>query len=265
MACWPRLLGLLLLSALVLPSLGADDKDAKKKDDAPQQKDAVKKDDDTARKKPADNGKDSKEKKEKLTWGAELVGRVEVAGTSQREFTLHVTQKIMEPDYGAQVQYAQQRLQLAQQQARMATARTLQERNSATLQYYQIAMQMSQTQQRLYRPRDHHYDLKLRFAENKKVRLSQPPLDYDDKGNPKKYTAKELRDFQGKEGLPGHTAEMDALKSGQIVKVYLKRYAPAYTPAKGKAAKKKDEDEEDADMSRPEAVMILVLREPINQ
>jgi hypothetical protein len=262
---WPRLIGLLLLSALVLPPLAADDKDAKKKDDAPKQKDAVKKDEDAPKKKTADKGKEPKEKKEKITWGAELVGRIDVAGTSQRDFTLHVTTKIMEPDYGAQQQYAQQRMQLAQQQARMATARTLQERNNAGLQYYQISLQMAQTQQRLYRPKDHNYDVKLRFAENAKIRLSQPPPDYDDKGNPKKYTARELEKMRGKEGLPGYTAEMEALKSGQTVKVYLKRYPVASAAARGKGSKKKDEDDDDLDMSQPEAVMILVLRDPVNQ
>jgi hypothetical protein len=258
-----RLIGVLLLSVVVLPLLAADDTDAKKKDAALKQKDATKSDENTPKKKSADKDKEpvAKEKKDKLTWGRELVGRIHVAGNSQREFTLNVSQIIMEPDYGAQQQYAQQRMQLAQHQLRMATARNLQDRNNAALQYYQTSMQMSQTQQRLLRPKEQKYDVKLRFAEGMKIRLSSPPLDYDDKGNPKKYTNKELSDLRGKEGLPGYAGEMDALKSGQTVKVYLAR-PPGAETAKGKAAKKKDDDEDDVPMSRPEAVMILVLRDP---
>jgi hypothetical protein len=279
----PRLLGLLLVAALVLPVLRADD-DNKKKDDPTKKKEVAKdadtpkkkeaaKDDDTPKKKaPADKEKKDKEKKDRLSWGLELIGRITVDGNSQGDFTLHVTQKILEPDYGAQQQYAQQQMELARHQLRMATARTLQERNQAALQYYQTAMQLAQTQQRLFRARDHNYDVQLRFADKMKVRSLQPPLDYDDKGNPKKYTAKELDTLRGKEGLPGFAAEMDAVRSGQIVQVYVARNqgaanqapkakAPAPKGAKKKAERPQDDDEEPAS-SRPEAVMIVILREP---
>jgi len=273
-----RLLGLLLMAALVLPSLGADDNDFKKKDDPPKQKEAANKEaandgEDTPKKKGTAKTKEpgDKEKKDKFTWGAELVGRIQVDGNSQRGFTLHVTQKIMEPDYGAQQQYAQQQMQLAQQQARMATARTLQERNQAALQYYQTAVQLAQTQQRLFRPRDFNYDVKLRFAEDMKVRLLQPPVNYDDKGNLKKYTSKELQELRGKEGLPGFKAEMDAVHSGQIVTVFLAkkqassdqkdRTKPAEKAGAEKEGKKKAADNEDAGQARPRAVMILILKD----
>jgi hypothetical protein len=269
---WPRLVGLFLMTALVLPSLAADDKDVKK-DDPPKKKEAAKKDDDTPKKKGADKEKEpaEKEKKDKFAWGMELVGKINVDGNSQRDFTLHVTQKTLEPDYGAQQQYGQQQVQLVQQQLRMATARTPQDRLRATQQYYQTAMQLAQTQQRLFRPKDINYDVQLRFAEDMKVRLMQPPIDYDDKGNVKKYTAKELQDLRGKEGLPGYGAEMDAIRSGQIVAVYLSRKALPNQAAKAKAggkapaakgAKKKADDEVDeVGPARPEAVMIMVLRD----
>src|SRR5947209_17813256 len=105
MAPWIRLLGLFVVAVLVLPSLGADEKDVKPKEPAAKKKEVAKDDEDTPKKKGKEAGE--KEKKEKLTWGAELVGRIEVDGNSQGDFKLHITQKILEQDYGAQQQYAQ--------------------------------------------------------------------------------------------------------------------------------------------------------------
>ena len=269
----PRLLGLLLMATLILPVLAADDTDPKKKDDPAQKKEEAKKDEDTPKKKTAD-----KEKKDKYAWGMELAGKIDVDGGSQRDVTLHVTQTVLEPDFGAQQQYSQQQMQLAHQQVRMATARTAQERAQATQQYYQTAIQLAQTQQRLVRPKDLHYDVKLRFADDMKVRLLQPPVDYDDKGNLKKYTAKELQELRGKEGLPGYTGDVESVRSGQIVRVFLARKqvtgnqatkakSGAKTGAAKGAKKKKDDDETDeVGPARPEIMMLMVLRDvPANQ
>jgi hypothetical protein len=266
------LAGLLVVVVLVLPSLGADDKDDKKKDDpAAKKADAAKGDKEEAPKKPGDKEKAPAKtaKKEKFTWGAEAIGKLTVDGNSTKDFTLHITQKTLEPDYGAQQQFAQQSMQLQQQQMRIAMARKPQDRQQAMQQYYQTLMQLSQTQARLYRPKDVNFDVQLRFGENMKVRLLQPPVEYDDKGNLKRYTAKELKELQGKEDLPGYTGEADALRTGQIVKVYLaKNQIPASAVGKmkggAKAAPKKkktDDDEDELGVARPEAVMIMVLQD----
>jgi hypothetical protein len=265
---------LLLGLALVLPASSADDNDDKKKnepapkkveagkdkEDAPKDKDADKDKKDAAKKKDAD-----KEKKEKLTWGQELIGKLTFEGNSQKDFTLHVTQKIMEPDFGAQQQFARQQYELQQQQLRMATARRPQDLAQAQQQYLQTLNQLAQTQNRLFRPKDLKFDVPLRFAEKVKVRLLNPPIDYDDKGNVKRYTAKELKELQGTEGLPGFTGDLDALRNGQIVKVFLAKNAAAKAVPPGKGApprkKKADEDEDEVGMARPEAVMIMVLQD----
>src|SRR5437588_7848100 len=53
------------------------------------------------------------------------------------------------------------------------------------------------------------------------IRSMQPPEAYDDKGNPKKYTAAELKELKGDNPkLPGYTADFNTLKMGQIVKVH---------------------------------------------
>jgi hypothetical protein len=255
---WFGAAALMVVLALVLSPLAADDKDAKKKGDPP------KTGDEAAKKK--DAGKD---KQEKLTWGMELIGKLTIDGNSQKDFTLHVTQKIMQPNYQAQQQYAQQQIQLAQHQVQMLRARTPQERSQAQQQYLQSLAQLAQTQRNLYQARDLNADVQLRFAEKVKVRLAQPPVAYDDKGNLKRYTPKELQELRGKSGLPGYDGEFDSLRSGQVVKAYLAKNAVAVNPAgppkagPPKAAKKKKTDDEEDELSpaRPEAVMILVLQD----
>jgi hypothetical protein len=264
MARWFGAAASMLVLVLALEPLAADDKGAKKKDDAaPKIKDAGKD------KAPAD-----KDKQEKFTWGMELVGKLAIDGNSQGDFTLHVTQKIVEPNYQAQEQYAVQQLQLAQHQAQMLRARTVQERLQAQQQYLQIAAQLAQTQRSLYQSKDLNADVQLRFADKVKVRLANLPVDYDDKGNLKRYTAKELQELRGKEVLPGFAGEVESLRSGQTVKVYLAKNAtvarqPGAAKAGAKAGaakdgkkKKADGDEDDLSPARPEAVMVLVLHDP---
>jgi hypothetical protein len=94
-------------------------------------------------------------------------------------------------------------------------------------------------------------------TEDFKVRILYPPPAFDEKGNAKKYTAKELKELKGNGNLPGYAAEMDALKSGQIVTVYLAKAAPAPKP-KGKKEKDKDELADD----KPLIKMIVIQREP---
>ncbi|HEV2950401.1 MAG TPA: hypothetical protein VGX70_23680, partial [Gemmataceae bacterium] len=50
-----------------------------------------------------------------------------------------------------------------------------------------------------------------------------PPVAYDDKGNKKKYTAKELKELRGDSKLEGYTAGFEDLKTNQYVKVSLVR------------------------------------------
>jgi hypothetical protein len=56
-----------------------------------------------------------------------------------------------------------------------------------------------------------------------KVRTKNPPVAYDDKGNKKKYTAKELKELKGDSKLPGYSAEFNDLKQNQVVEVSLVR------------------------------------------
>jgi hypothetical protein len=54
-----------------------------------------------------------------------------------------------------------------------------------------------------------------------RVRLSHPPMAFDDKGNIKKWTAAELQALKGPGNLPGYTAELSDLRAKQTVSLEL--------------------------------------------
>src|SRR5581483_5843603 len=98
-------------------------------------------------------------------------------------------------------------------------------------------------------------DLEVRAADNIKVRSLAPPVEYDDRGNLKKYTQKDLIALKGNSKLPGYHAEFEILRPGQVVDIYLARPQPA-------TKKKKLVDDEDPNMlQRPEVVLIVVVAE----
>src|SRR2546426_2940324 len=65
-------------------------------------------------------------------------------------------------------------------------------------------------------------DLEVRPAANMIVRSDfLPPADFDDKGNPKKWTQKEITALRGNRKLPGnYKSDFEALRPGQLVDVY---------------------------------------------
>src|SRR5207244_3200625 len=76
----------------------------------------------------------------------------------------------------------------------------------------------------LYQVKEIKKDIELRAADEMKVRVLNPPVDYDDKGRPKKYTAKELKELKGPDtSLPGYAGDLESLRPNQVVKVYLKK------------------------------------------
>ncbi len=66
-------------------------------------------------------------------------------------------------------------------------------------------------------------NLKVTSIDDVKVRTENPPVAYDDKGNKKRYTAKEKKELKGDSKLPGYTAGFEDLKVNQIVQVTLVR------------------------------------------
>jgi hypothetical protein len=108
------------------------------------------------------------------------------------------------------------------------------------------------------------------------VRRSNPPFEYDNKGNIKTWTKEELDRLRGKDKtLPGYEASFLDLQAGQTIKVYLvknpakkvKKEDNADDPDKKPAAKddRDDKDKKDPNgvLSRdlPQVRMILILAE----
>jgi len=66
-------------------------------------------------------------------------------------------------------------------------------------------------------------DVKVMTIDDVKIRTENPPVAYDDTGNKKRYTPKELKELRGDSKLPGYAAEFNDLKQNQWVKVSLVR------------------------------------------
>jgi hypothetical protein len=92
-----------------------------------------------------------------------------------------------------------------------------------------------------------------------KVRMNNPPPQFDEKGRPKRYTAQQLRELKGNDKLPGYPAEFSDLKNGQIVQVTLLQKKTGARPVR----RGKDAEGEAAD-DLPKMQMIIIMAEPRN-
>jgi hypothetical protein len=272
----------LALTVFLLPGLTAqekkaDDAKAEKKDAAKKdepKKDAAKKDDakkDAAKdpeKKEGEAKSGAKESKklaktddEKVVYGQKLVTKiVSMRPEMAHEFSIEVKQ--VDPERIVQFQIWQQ-----QQMANLARSPSAQ-----AILNFQIQMRQKQATD-IYSNKV----VDVRAVDGIKVRSLYPPQAFDDRGNIKKWTAKQLVKLKGKSRLPGYPSDMDALKIGQTVEVYLakttppiKTGPPTKLAAKSKEAKAKPKfnDEDDAvalPKNQPEVVMIVILAEPTQQ
>lgn len=106
-------------------------------------------------------------------------------------------------------------------------------------------------------------DIPFRTADKVIVRTGLPPLEYDDKGNAKNYTQKELFTLAGNEGYPGFPSDADSLRSDQLLQIFFAKNALV---PKGpmKMEPKVDKDGVPlpvVDEQRPEVILVLVLQE----
>ncbi len=99
-------------------------------------------------------------------------------------------------------------------------------------------------------------NVELMLADDVKVRLLNPPLEFDEKGRPRRPSAKRLRELRGTSKLPGYQADLDSLKVEQVVTVSLKRLKEKSRPGARKEA---------AAEHKPVVSLILVLKEPVKQ
>jgi len=183
-----------------------------------------------------------KEATEKLVTAGELTGKILNVEPSKKAFTVQVTVQYAVPNLGAMQQMMSLQMQMSQP---MAPAQRM-----------NLMMQMQQQQASLYQLKQEYQSFDIDAADDIKVRTPNPPADFDEKGKPKVYTAKELKELKGDPKLPGYKAEFDNLHPDQIVTVTLVKKKETPKP-------KKDADKDPLEgENKPVASMIIIQMEP---
>jgi hypothetical protein len=274
------MIGFLALLLVLLPSLTAQDekkkdeaktekKDEAKKDEAkkdePKKDDAAKKDEKKDPEKKDDEKKKPESKKvekEKLVYAAKFQTKIVSANAENgREFTIEVQEIDQKKVYDMNVWKAQRMGQLGQQAAQISTQKDPKARLTSMATYQRdmatYNIEVAKRSANLTTGKN----MEVKASENAKVRITFPPVEFDDNGFQKKWTKKELEARRDKTGLPGYPADFDAIKSGQYIEIYLAKAAPApaKTPAKKRAP---DDDDPPVVTTRQEYVMIVILSEP---
>ena len=225
-----RVTALVVLVGFSLPLLAQDAKkpDAEKKDD--------KKADDP---KPDDKKKDDdKDKKDKLLPAGTLQGKITKLDADKKTVSVEITfyyQKPNNDEYKAMID--------AQNRYNQAVFKR--DRNGAI----QAQNDMVTHYAKLYSIEKKTQNLDLQIMDDAKIRVSYPPIAFDDDGKPKKYTKKELDELKGPDKkVPGFPAEFDALATGETVQVMLvrKKDDKPMKPNPGGVPKPKDVVGEDA-------------------
>jgi hypothetical protein len=124
----------------------------------------------------------------------------------------------------------------------------------------QNPQQVLQAQAQLYEMATTQKEVELSAADEYKVRMRNPPPQFDDKGRPKRYTKKELQELKGNDKLPFFPAEFSDIKSGQIVEVTLLQNKSGHRPVK----RGKDAEPDVAADNLPRMSMIIILADPKN-
>jgi hypothetical protein len=248
--------GTALLLALVLPALAADNAGNRGNQAT----------------KPSDADYDA------LAQAKEVVGVILKVDGSDKGFTLKYQYQYLVPNPKA-IDNANRQLNRQQQQILRQYNQALRTKNpiqqAQKLQRVAIqAQNMGVNTNNLYTAKTGRKDFDLQAIEEVKVRVTKPPVEYDEKGNVKEYTKKELKELKGKDSsLPGYTASWDNVSVGQTVKVYFKSKKKKKDKDKDKDKEDKADDKDkkkkdkadaplDDDDHKPVVRMIVIMKEP---
>jgi hypothetical protein len=198
---------------------------------------------------------DKKADADKYTDLGKVAGVLTNTGGSEVQYTIRVTIPILQANQQAQADYVRKQQQLAQRQVQIMANRNPIQRRQQMLQLLRDAQQMPQN---LFTVKEVKEDIRAVPTDDMKVRLAQPPPAYDDKGNIKKYTEKELKELKGPDNLPGYTGTLDDVKSNQLVLVYLAR-KPVKAGDKPKDADKPKDGDKKLDKDNPVVVRMIVV------
>lgn len=247
---WGHCVGVLALVVFLLPSATAQEKKGKGKE--AEKKAKVKDDAKDVEKKGTEKTEPAK-KEEKLVYGQMVSGvKLTRLDGSTGGFAIDV------PEIDPMKVY-QFNIWKAQQLQSIATSSSFQQRAQRTASFQQ-QMALKQARGEMYSMKAHD----MKFGEGCKIRTLFPPIQYDDEGKLKRWTQRDLKKLRGKTSLPGYPAEMDAIKIGQTVDVYLAKKV-AGLGGKGSPPRKKKkgpDDDPPVITERPEVVMIVIRAEP---
>jgi hypothetical protein len=170
-----------------------------------------------------------------------LRGKLVKIDPKERTFTVRVTTKIPQDNAGAAQNIANLRQQLVGNR----------DPNSIR----SIQVEIMKNQQNLVTFKDDVKRIECVASDDIKVRTLLLPVEYDDKGKPKKLTEKEKRALKGSDlKSPGYEADFESLKPEQTVEVHLEK----------QVHKSKSKDKDAADVKEPKkAIMIVIVSEPV--
>jgi hypothetical protein len=183
--------------------------------------------------------------------------------SSRGTLNLKVTLRYLEPNPKAQAGYAERYQQLfARQQAILANRNPAQQQQQLA-QLLRDAEGLLASQKDLFHVKEMHKDVELSLSEQVKVRAAVPPHAFDDKGNIKRYTAKDLKEMRGTDRLPGFAAELSDIQPGQtvLVKLAVRKKAPARKRSTKEAPSESQRDAPPPapDDNRPQVYLVLIL------
>ncbi len=242
--------GALVFLALALPLVAADEKIEKSEKSSEKT---------TDKQPPA-------EKTERLVQLGTILGTLDAVNETDGEIAVRYVVRLLEPNVAAQADYLRQAQQLAQRQQAIMRNRNPAQRQQQFAQLYRDAMALQAKEANLFKIKEVQQKIVLRLEDDSKIRTAMPPEVFDDKGNIKRYTAKELKELKGASKLPGYQAERDSLEKGRAVLVQVGVKIKLRPKGKGKGkGKDKEKEAESApdkkmppDSKKPLALLILV-------
>jgi hypothetical protein len=192
-----------------------------------------------------------------------VAGVVQDTGGTSGNLTLKVTLRYLEPNPQAEAAYVRRYQQLFARQQAILTNRNFVQRQQQLAQLLRDAEGLLASQKDLVRVKEVQENVELPLAEQVKVRALVPPQAFDDKGNIKHYTAKELKELRGPENLPGFPAETSDLQVGQtvLVKLMVRKKAPARKPDPKEPSAESQKETAPPDDGKPHVHLIVIAEQ----
>jgi hypothetical protein len=192
----------------------------------------------------------------------QVTGVLKNTGGSQKVLSLEVTQQYLEVDPGAEAHLAREQQDLLRRQRQILRTRNPVARQREMAGLIRDLRRMQASQQNLFRVKEVKKEVEVVHADDVQVRSLRPPLAYDEKGYPKKYTPQELKEMRGDGKLPGYTSDLGSLQPGQVVTAYLARKKPGAAKEPEPDSQKDASAKDLAAGEKPLATVLVIVADP---